>query len=258
MPFWTAYLEVLNRSSLVRDFVLSTSPQGRGGPRAGRFVMRPTPEAQRELAITGAARLASLNRVSEAVESYRQIIDLAESMDDNGEGDGMKEQLARALNNLAWIRATCENLSLRKPDEAVGFAQRAVKLAPDEGTYWNTLGAAYFRISDWERANHAMHKSMELREGHGDAFDWFFLAMIDARLGQKEQARQWYDRAVAWFHDGQENDRELYRFQVEAAEILGLPRPPAPVPKRVWAGPRFDGPPGSIGRRVRQNAGISE
>ena len=105
MPFWTAYLEVLNRSSLVRDFVLSTSPRGRGGPRAGRFVMRPTPEAQREVAITGAARLASLNRVSEAVESYRQIITLAESMDDNGEGDGMKEQLARALNNLAWIRA---------------------------------------------------------------------------------------------------------------------------------------------------------
>ncbi len=171
----------------------------------------------------------------------------------------MKEQLTRALNNLAWILATCEDSSLRKPSEAVAYARRAVKLAPDEGTYWNTLGAAYFRVQNRDEARRALKRSMKLRGGEGDAFDWFFLAMIDAQQGRREQAREWYNRAVAWFHDGHEFDGELYRFQVEAADFLGLPRPPVPDAQRVRVGgPAPEGPPRVRQRRVRRNAGVAD
>jgi tetratricopeptide (TPR) repeat protein len=152
--------------------------------------------------------------------------------------------------------ATCADASLRRPKEALNYARQAVKLADQEGAYWNTLGAAQVRIRNWDEARQAFHRSMELRGGEGDAFDWFFLAMIDANQGEKEQARQWYDRAVAWFHDGHELDRELYRFQVEAAADLGLPRPPMPAVQRARAGPVFDGPARGLSRRSQRNSSI--
>jgi hypothetical protein len=31
----------------------------------------------------------------------------------------------------------------------------------------------------------------------GDSYDWFMLAMTHCQQGDKEKARQWYDRAVA-------------------------------------------------------------
>jgi tetratricopeptide (TPR) repeat protein len=228
MPLWTAYIEVLNRSSRVRDFVISTAPNTHNsGPR--HFVTESRPVMEWDLTVANAVRLASMNRVPEAIDVYRHImLQLEATSGATAPGDARRGPLALVLNNLAWALVTCEESRLRRPDEAYAYAQRAVKLAPDEGTYWNTLGAVYFRIGNWQRATEAMHESMRLRGGEGDAFDWFFLAMIEARQGKQERAHEWYDKAVDWYHHGHEADGELYRFQVEAAKVLGLPRPSAP------------------------------
>jgi hypothetical protein len=61
---------------------------------------------------------------------------------------------------------------------------------------------------------------MELRKG-GDCTDWFFLAMAHCRLGEKDQARQWYDKAVALMEKEKSPDEELRRFRAEARELLG-------------------------------------
>ena len=59
-----------------------------------------------------------------------------------------------------------------------------------------------------------------------DAIDWFFLAMCHWQLGQKDQARQCYDRAVAM--DGEGSSRgemdveQLRRFRTEAEELLKI------------------------------------
>ncbi|MGC8644116.1 MAG: tetratricopeptide repeat protein, partial [Isosphaeraceae bacterium] len=230
MPLWSAYIELLNRSSRVRDFVISTAPPSPGG-RPRHYLSKPTsPEMEWDMTITNAVRLASMNRVAEAIDVYHQIkIQLESTSGAMANDDARRQQLALVLNNLAWILTTCGNTSLRGPDEAYTYAQRAVKLAPDEGTYWNTLGAACYRIGDWEQATEAFHESMKLRGGEGDAFDWFFLAMLDAQQGKQDLARKWYDKAVDWFHHGHAADLDLYRLQVEAAEALGLPRPSPPV-----------------------------
>jgi hypothetical protein len=55
----------------------------------------------------------------------------------------------------------------------------------------------------------------------GDAFDWFFLAMAHAKLGQKDQARRWYDRGRRWAEKNLPHDEELRRFRAEAEELLG-------------------------------------
>jgi hypothetical protein len=100
---------------------------------------------------------------------------------------------------------------------------------------------------------------MELRD-EGDSADWFFLAMIHRRLGRKERAREWYDKAVRWARRYGASDKvlfeELYRFEVEAAEALGLPKPewrPRPPPQ-IDQDPRYILPnpsPRTRGFRVR-------
>jgi tetratricopeptide (TPR) repeat protein len=124
-----------------------------------------------------------------------------------------------AHNDLAWILATCPDRMLRDARKAVELAKKAVVLAPKEGTHWNTLGAAHYRAGEWEPAITALQKSMELRNG-GDSLEWFFLATAHWQLGQKEEARKWYDKAVAWMEKNQPKDEQLGRFRAEAASLL--------------------------------------
>ena len=62
---------------------------------------------------------------------------------------------------------------------------------------------------------------MELGDG-GGVFDWFFLAMAHWKLGNQEEARRWYDKAVEWTDEHGPGDEELRRFRAEAAELLGV------------------------------------
>ena len=78
-----------------------------------------------------------------------------------------------------------------------------------------------FRDGDWKEAEEALEKSMGLNKG-GEAADWFFLAMSHWKLGQKEQARKWYDQAVLWVEKLVPRDEEFGRFRAEAAELLGV------------------------------------
>jgi eukaryotic-like serine/threonine-protein kinase len=96
-----------------------------------------------------------------------------------------------------------------------------VELNPQNGGYVNTLGVAYYRTGDWKAAIAALEKSMELRKG-GDSLDWFFLAMAHWQLGNKDEARRWYDKAVKWMEEHAPKNVELTRFRAEAAELLGV------------------------------------
>ena len=115
-------------------------------------------------------------------------------------------------NNLAWALATCPDRCLRNPTRAVALAQSAVRQAPRDGVYWNTLGVAYCRAGDWAAAHTALERSVELRAG-GDSHDWFFLAMACWKRGQQEQALIWLDRAERWMEKNRPRNRELKRFR---------------------------------------------
>jgi hypothetical protein len=167
---------------------------------------------------------------------------------------GERRLAARALNNWAWLLATCPETSLRNYEDSVKYARRSLEVEPKDALTWNTLGVAYFRLGAWDDALSALYRSMELRD-EGDSNDWFFVAMIHQRLGHTERAREWYDKAVQWTHVLGRDNEELYRFEVEAAETLGLPRPDRPPPRPVRRiGPRSFGPPSHPGRRGRMGA----
>ena len=118
---------------------------------------------------------------------------------------------AQGCNNLAWRLATSDQPHLRNPLLALELAKKAVALAPKEGSYWTTLGAAHYRAGNWKDAIDALHTSIEL--GHKDGLNWFFLAMAHGQLGQKDEARKWYDQAAQWLDP---------QYEAEAAELLGI------------------------------------
>ncbi len=59
--------------------------------------------------------------------------------------------------------------------------------------------------------------------------------MAHWQLGQKEEARRWYDRAVEWMEENAPNNEECRRFQAEAATLLTAPEETTPGAKEVVA-----------------------
>ena len=156
----------------------------------------------------------SINQPGSAEQEWARTIQqcrLALPHDEQGE----------SANNLAWYLVDCPAPALRAPVEAVGLAKRAVMRAPKMGDYWNTLGVAHYRAGEFESALIALSRSMELRSG-GDGADHFFLAMAYERLGDRKQARIWYDKAVQWMDKRSPRMEADIRYQAEAKEILGI------------------------------------
>jgi tetratricopeptide (TPR) repeat protein len=248
---WSAYLEVLNESSLVREFVLKSDakPHVTYYHRGVIASRNSGPDPEFEPSLGRASTALEAKRWPEARDVYLQIIKKGEAkIADASETRAWRAGTALALNNLAWLLATCEDKTFQSPQEAVSYARKAVELMPAEGNYWNTLGVAAYRVQDYVEARRSLERSIRIRgDGEGDAYDWFFMAMIQARLGDPELGRRWYDRAVAWYRPAHEGDPELYRFQVEAADLLNL-RKPAPPGVSAQTGPR----PGLAGKRMRR------
>jgi len=231
LPVWSTYLELLNDSRFVREFILKNDIKGNKSPQT---TLKLTKEEARlrnlRIVLAEGSMALEADRFLEAREAYLQIISQTESSAGSSLPRVHGPLIATAENNLAWLLATCPMTELRDPQAAVAHARRAVELGPQEGNYWNTLGVAHYRAGEWDEAKTALHRSIELRD-EGDSFDWFFLALVHLKQGRKEQARDWYDKAVRWYQQHLPYNRELYRFQVEAAHELGLPKlAPRPFP----------------------------
>jgi tetratricopeptide (TPR) repeat protein len=193
--------------------------------------------------------LYARGRVGEAIVAYQVALGLKENYPaahyNLGIVRGAKGQLEEAfaefveanrldptlpdpLSALARALAMHPNAELCKPRQAVAGARKAVQTAPNQGDCWKTLGVALYRACDTYSAVAALTKSIELRKG-GDASDSFFLAMAVHELGRRAEARQHYDRAVAWLEQNKQELRkdpqlaeELRRFRDEAEQVLEL------------------------------------
>ena len=130
-------------------------------------------------------------------------------------------QVAYQLYQQAWMLLPSSG---RKADDVVRaaeLARKAVALEPQVAKYWGTLGIAYYRHGDWKDALAALEKCVELRKGDVNV-DEFVLAMTHWRLGNKDEARKWYDKAVEWMAKNKPEDVQLRRYQTEAAELLEI------------------------------------
>jgi WD40 repeat protein len=100
---------------------------------------------------------------------------------------------------LAWIYVTGPNKG-GDAAKALPLACRAAELAPDEPLCLNTLGVVYYRLGRWQEAAETLEASARANRDGPTAYDLFFLAMSYRQTGQPEKARDYYDRALRWWH----------------------------------------------------------
>jgi Flp pilus assembly protein TadD len=191
------------------------------------------PEAVQLLRACAALRPDDCDPYMARTSCYRLLGQMDDALADIRQAIRLGPNFAGPHNNLAWFLATCPDPKLRDPARAVEAARKAVELAPQDSGTWNTLGAALYRAGDWKAAISALEKSVALAHDNQLAFNGFFLAMARSQLGQKGEARTWYDKAVAWMEKNAPRDLELVCFRAEAAALLGL----ADLPADVFAGP---------------------
>ena len=115
-------------------------------------------------------------------------------------------------NRVAWFLATTPEPRLQNPEKAIQLAKKAVSLAPQNGSYWSTLGAAYYRAGQWHRRGGCAGEGDARSVPGGDSANWFFLAMAQRQLGDAKKARHYYDQAVQWMDKNKPRDEELHRF----------------------------------------------
>jgi protein O-mannosyl-transferase len=108
-------------------------------------------ETRRLLAVT----VLQEGRIRDALATYREI--LRRSPDD-----------LDALNNVAWIRATCADARLRDGAEAVRLAERARDRSPEpQAVLYRTLAAAYAEAVRFREAVQAGERAVALARSSG-------------------------------------------------------------------------------------------
>ena len=152
---------------------------------------------------------------------------LAEAMVEFRNAFRLRPHDAENHNELAWAVVSTRDHPRRDYDEALEHARKAVELEPKSASFVNTLALAEYRAGHWNESIAASERSMALRNG-GPAWDWFFLAIAHWQKGEKDQARTWFDKAVAWTKEKDPKSGELRQFWKEAAELLGRPGPDGP------------------------------
>jgi eukaryotic-like serine/threonine-protein kinase len=173
--------------------------------------------------------LGQTDRTKEALAAYERALELREALvKDFPRSKKDSDYLARTRANLARVLVTCPDPGARDPSRACRLAEQAVNQGPHEERYWGILGLARYRAGDWKSAAAALEKARELRQG-ADGADGFFLAMAYWRLGEKERAREVYDRVRLWAEKNKPNDVDAHRFRAEAAALLGMADEPGPA-----------------------------
>jgi WD40 repeat protein/serine/threonine protein kinase len=128
---------------------------------------------------------------------------------------------AERFHQASWATVRLPHLNAFQYRFALRQAETARRLDPEQGKYLTALGVAQYRAADWTAAVDSLEKSLQLRGG-GEGTSRFFLAMAHWWLGEKDKAREWYDRAVQWANKNQPTNEELRCFRVEAVELLEL------------------------------------
>jgi tetratricopeptide (TPR) repeat protein len=129
------------------------------------------------------------------------------------------------LNQRAWRLVTAPP-GKRDPAQALALIQKALEREPDNVHFLNTLGVVQYRSGQYAAAVLSLEKSLASGKGESDAFDFFFLAMCHAKLGDAAKAKDCFDRAVKWTEAQKslraESVEELKAFRAEAeGELRG-------------------------------------
>jgi tetratricopeptide (TPR) repeat protein len=155
-----------------------------------------------------AVALGRLGRHEEEIVEFREAVRL-------------RAEYADSHNGLAWSLLFSTRAGRRANDEALVHARKGVELAPKTQRYYNTLALAEYRVGHWTESLVASEQYMALGNGE-EAYVWFLVAMVHWQRGDKDEARQWFDKAVQWMksHPEAASNEEFQGLYTEAKNLL--------------------------------------
>lgn len=125
------------------------------------------------------------------------------------------------LNSHAWMLALQGELSDEDSAVALELSETATRLSAQSGYLWNTRALVLARAGKWSESLMAIDKAIDIDQG-GSPSDWYIKAMALAGNGDKDAARQWFNKAESWRASNSPNNSELRR-QAKMAEMLLYP-----------------------------------
>ena len=159
-------------------------------------------------------------RFAEAKTAWLRVLDLLRVPKSNLPRDQViQKQWCDCANDLAWLLVNALDPKVRDIPQGVSLAVKATKLQPECSTYWNTLGAAYYRAGEFKASVAALDRAINFGAG-GNVFDHLFLAAAHAQLGNQEQSRHWLTLAMLEKEKGAAGHSELTRLFNEAHSIV--------------------------------------
>jgi tetratricopeptide (TPR) repeat protein len=150
-------------------------------------------------------------RRAEAEDQYRRIRLLGASL-------GPDERQSR--DELAWFLATSPDRSLRDGAEAARIARRLAEEEPRNPQHQLTLGLACDSAGDWRGAIEALERQHPVFLNR-DVLSNLLLARAHWRLGQTDEARMCYQRALSRWERQRNQSLRLRRIRAETETILG-------------------------------------
>jgi WD40 repeat protein/serine/threonine protein kinase len=130
-------------------------------------------------------------------------------------------EVARQTQGLAtWHLAVFGDPRWGSIRPAIERTQKAVPKAPQDGELRMILGMLQYRGGDWEPARESLENAISFRSG-GDCAEFFFLAMVHWRLGDKARAAEWFDKANRWMEQHNATAPSWRHIRAEAADVLG-------------------------------------
>ncbi|MEQ1826931.1 MAG: serine/threonine-protein kinase [Pirellula sp.] len=124
----------------------------------------------------------------------------------------------RDQNSVAWNLVNGAEPSLHMPQQAAELAKKAIEHSDLPGAIWNTLGLAYLRMGENQKAIDAIEESRKFPTS--DEYDLVFLAIANCRLGNRDEAVHHLDSAKKLYSNAKKRNPELERFLHEAAGLL--------------------------------------
>jgi serine/threonine protein kinase len=148
---------------------------------------------------------------------------------------------ALSYHVLAWQLLVPSALKYDNEVWATNLAESATRLVPNDGDFWHVLAIAYCNSGNASAATSAAQKAIDL-SGGGEASDWFVLAVIENFKGNKDAAREWYDKAVAQMEKNPSPSAEMRYYRDETAKLLGITKTPNPQPATSNTQPSIPNP----------------
>jgi tetratricopeptide (TPR) repeat protein len=158
------------------------------------FVSEPGPASPFLVALTVATNATVLNSQGYLARAEKQVLAgrWQDAVDDFTQSLKLQRENEKCLSSFAWLLAAGPE-TIRNPERALGFIQRAIEKNPSDAGYQRILAAILYRLGKYEQAVSAI---VNRQPSGANAHTVFLLAMAQQRAGRTNEAKASFEKAL--------------------------------------------------------------